>query len=173
MTRSFRERGSLEDDMIILGLSALDTDSTATLFIDGKIEGAIAEERLSRKKLQNGFPRRALGKLLDDHGVRPADIDVVAYPFFEWQQEGALISKHYAQNMAETTLSDEPIDKLPHFFLFAPRPTRRRRMFLPKPWLSRNALLIPLRGSKPARFNKLRRYEAQAGGGLKQFDRSE
>ena len=101
--------------MIILGLSALDTDATASLFIDNKIVGAIAEERLSRKKLQNGFPRKALRKLLDDHGVRPSDLDIVAYPFFEWQQEGALISKHYAENLAYTATNDEPIDrKLSH-----------------------------------------------------------
>jgi carbamoyltransferase len=97
--------------MIILGISALDTDSTATLFVDNKIVGAIAEERMSRKKLQNGFPRKALRRLFDDHGVRPTDIDVVAYPFFEWQQEGALISKHYAENMAQTAMTDEPVDR--------------------------------------------------------------
>ena len=97
--------------MIILGLSALDTDATAMLFMDNRIVGAIAEERLTRKKLQNGFPRKALRKLLDDHGVTPTDIDVVAYPFFDWQQEGALISKHYAENLAYTATNDEPIDR--------------------------------------------------------------
>jgi len=115
--------------MIILGISALDTDSTATLFVDNKIVGAIAEERMSRKKLQNGFPRRALRRLFDDHGVRPTDIDVVAYPFFDWQQEGALISRHYAENMAQTATTDEPADrKLNHggALLEVGRPSRAR-----------------------------------------------
>jgi carbamoyltransferase len=106
--------------MITLGISALDTDSTATLLIDNKLEGSIAEERLSRKKLQNGFPSRALRKLFDTHGVRPKDIDVVAYPFFEWQQEGKLISKHYAENMAQSATNDEPIErKLNHSLHFS------------------------------------------------------
>ena len=119
--------------MIILGLSALDTDSTTTLLIDNKIVGAIAEERMTRKKLQNGFPRKALRKLLDDHGVRPTDIDVVAYPFFEWQQEGKLISKHYAQNMAETTMSNEPVERklshTAHFSKWAARAVLDHRHF--------------------------------------------
>ena len=119
--------------MKILGLSALDTDSTATLLFDGTIVGSIAEERLSRQKLQNGFPRRALRKLFDDHGVRPSDLDVVAYPFFEWQQEAALISRHYAENMAESATTDEPLERklnhAAHFSKWAARAILDHRHF--------------------------------------------
>ena len=46
--------------MRILGISPLDKDSTVSLMEDGRVVFACGEERLSRVKLQDGFPTRAL-----------------------------------------------------------------------------------------------------------------
>ncbi len=79
--------------MIVLGISPLDKDTTTCVLKDGKILYAIGEERLSRTKLQGGFPRLSLPHTLEQCGLTAADIDVVAYPFHEWQEERRLINK--------------------------------------------------------------------------------
>jgi predicted NodU family carbamoyl transferase len=50
--------------MVIIGINP-GIDSTAVLLKDGKILAAIAEERLSRRKLHYGFPRRAIAECLE------------------------------------------------------------------------------------------------------------
>src|SRR5215510_3590126 len=67
----------------VLGLSPLDKDSTASFMEDGRVVFACGEERLSRVKLQNGFPHRAVRLGLERTGWNPASIDVVAYAFFD------------------------------------------------------------------------------------------
>lgn len=63
--------------MIILGL--IDSKpSTAALTIDGRIVSAISEERLCRMKMANGMPREAIAAVLDEAGVAPAEVDIVA-----------------------------------------------------------------------------------------------
>lgn len=69
--------------MRILGISSLDSDATAALYDNGRLT-AIAEERLTRVKLQSGFPVKAIQHLLQQAGLRAADIDWVAYPFMPW-----------------------------------------------------------------------------------------
>ena len=79
--------------MIILGISPLDKDSTISLVADGRVLFAAGEERFSRNKLQDGFPQMALEAALNHTGIRLKDIDLVAYPFFQWQKEFQLFSK--------------------------------------------------------------------------------
>lgn len=63
----------------ILGLNAFHPDSSACLVIDGKLVGAVAEERLgARKKHTMAFPENAIRWLLSDAGLRLADITHVA-----------------------------------------------------------------------------------------------
>jgi len=84
--------------MIILGISPLDKDATVTLMVDGKVEWALAEERLSREKMHAGFPRRALEAVLDLSGVSPLEIDHVMYAFFDWEAETRLMWKNFADD---------------------------------------------------------------------------
>ena len=63
----------------ILGLNAFHPDSSACLLIDGKLVGAVAEERLgSRFKHTGAFPENAIRWLLDDAGIRLRDVTHVA-----------------------------------------------------------------------------------------------
>lgn len=65
----------------ILGLNCFHADSAACLVIDGKLVGAVAEERLGdRVKHTSAFPQKAISWLLRDHGLRMSDIDYVALP---------------------------------------------------------------------------------------------
>lgn len=63
----------------ILGLNAFHPDSSACLLIDGKLVGAVAEERLGdRRKHTMAFPENAISWLLSDAGLRLRDVTHVA-----------------------------------------------------------------------------------------------
>jgi carbamoyltransferase len=65
----------------ILGLNAFHADSAACLLIDGKLVGAVAEERLgARRKHAPDFPANSVRWLLEDNGLKLSDIDFLALP---------------------------------------------------------------------------------------------
>jgi carbamoyltransferase len=65
----------------ILGLNAFHADSAACLVVDGKLVGAVAEERLGRReKHSSRFPENAIRWLLEHAGLRLGDITHVAVP---------------------------------------------------------------------------------------------
>lgn len=96
--------------MIVLGLSPLDKDATVTLMQDGNVLFAAGEERFSRKKLQDGFPGKALDAGLQKTGIRAKDIDVVTYPFYTWEKEAQLFTKNLQQE--QVFLKKTPRDLL-------------------------------------------------------------
>lgn len=69
--------------MIILGLSgALGHDPSAAILVDGDIAAAVEEERLIRDKHAKGrLPIESALYCLRAAGVRPREIDVVAFPY--------------------------------------------------------------------------------------------
>jgi carbamoyltransferase len=77
--------------MRVLGISPLDKDATVSFLEDGHVVFACAEERLSRVKLQSGFPHQALRLGLLRTGWDPASIDAVAYAFFDGDGETRLM----------------------------------------------------------------------------------
>lgn len=85
---------------VILGISALDKDAAAALVVDGRIVSAVAEERLTRRKHQPGFPTQALATALAETGLRPADVERVTYPFFHWTGEVAQKIEGYLRDLA-------------------------------------------------------------------------
>lgn len=62
--------------MILLGLCD-NHDSGACVLKDGGLLFAVNEERLSRKKLQGGFPRLSIEACLKETGIRPSEVDQV------------------------------------------------------------------------------------------------
>lgn len=63
----------------ILGLNAFHPDSAACLVVDGRLVGAVAEERLGhRNKHTMAFPVNSIRWLLSDSGLRLVDITHVA-----------------------------------------------------------------------------------------------
>ena len=71
--------------MIVLGLSgALSHDASAAILVDGKIIAAAEEERFIRDKhAKNQFPYEAAKFCLKQAGVKPEDVDIVAFPYAE------------------------------------------------------------------------------------------
>lgn len=71
--------------MIVLGLSgALGHDASAAILVDGKIIAAAEEERFIRDKhAKNKFPYEAAKFCMQQAGVKPEDVDIVAFPYAE------------------------------------------------------------------------------------------
>ena len=66
---------------VILGINFLHADSSACLFVDGRLTMAVAEERLGRRmKHDPAFPAFAIRAVLDDAGLTLRDVDHVAVP---------------------------------------------------------------------------------------------
>src|SRR5436305_78621 len=84
--------------MRVIGISPLDKDSTVSFLEDGRVVFACAEERLSRVKLQSGFPDRALKLAFERTGWTVDSIDAVAYAFFDWDEEARLINEAVAED---------------------------------------------------------------------------
>jgi carbamoyltransferase len=63
----------------ILGISAFYHDSAAALVIDGEVVAAAQEERFTRKKHDQAFPRHAIAYCLQHAGLTPADLELVAF----------------------------------------------------------------------------------------------
>jgi carbamoyltransferase len=75
--------------MKILGISAFYHDAAAALIVDGRIIAAAQEERFTRKKHDSGFPLNAIRFCMDFGGLRPADLDQVAFydkPFLKFER---------------------------------------------------------------------------------------
>jgi carbamoyltransferase len=85
--------------MIILGIHD-GHNASAALIIDGKLECAIAEERLSRKKHHYGFPEKSIEMVLEKSNVSYSDIDKVAI-------SSASIPPSYFYTLRNSTFSIE------------------------------------------------------------------
>lgn len=84
--------------MRVLGISPLDKDATVSFVEDGRVRFACGEERLSRVKLQDGFPHRALRLGLERTRWDLKSIDAVAYAFFDGTEEARLMRAAFAQD---------------------------------------------------------------------------
>ncbi len=74
--------------MIILGINAYHADSSAAIFVDGKMIAAIEEERFRRVKHWAGFPSMSIEFCLKEAGVRLKDVDHIAIGRDPWAKLG-------------------------------------------------------------------------------------
>ncbi len=65
--------------MNILGISAFYHDSAACLVQDGRIVAAAQEERFTRKKHDFRFPQNAIDYCLEEGGISPDQLDLIAF----------------------------------------------------------------------------------------------
>ena len=65
--------------MYVLGISCYYHDSAAAILKDGKIIAAVEEERFSRKKFDDGFPKMAIEWCLREAGITPQQISLVVF----------------------------------------------------------------------------------------------
>ncbi len=75
--------------MRILGISAYYHDAAAALVADGSVVAAAQEERFTRKKHDSGFPGNAIRSCLEIGGIKPNQLDYVAFydkPFLKFER---------------------------------------------------------------------------------------
>ena len=65
--------------MYSLGISCYYHDSAAAILKDGHVVAAVEEERFSRKKFDDGFPRMAIDWCIKEAGITPEQINSVAF----------------------------------------------------------------------------------------------
>ena len=65
--------------MYNLGISCYYHDSAAALLKDGHVVAAVEEERFSRKKFDDDFPKMAIDWCLNEANVMPSQIDSIAF----------------------------------------------------------------------------------------------
>ena len=65
--------------MYSLGISCYYHDSAAALLKDGHVVDAVEEERFSRKKFDDGFPKMAIDWCMKEANISPSDLDSVAF----------------------------------------------------------------------------------------------
>ena len=63
---------------VTLGLNAFHGDSSACIFVDGKLVAAAEEERFRRIKHWAGFPSESISFCLSEAKLQLVDIDIVA-----------------------------------------------------------------------------------------------
>jgi len=64
--------------MIIVGINAYHADSSAAIFVDGRLIAAIEEERFKRVKHWAGFPSQAMLFCIKEAGIRFEDVNYFA-----------------------------------------------------------------------------------------------
>ena len=73
----------------VLGISAFYHDSAAALVTDGRIVAAAQEERFTRIKHDEAYPRNAVDYVLSEGGLTLADVDAVVFydkPFLKFER---------------------------------------------------------------------------------------
>jgi len=73
----------------ILGISAFYHDSAAALLVDGRIVAAAQEERFSRIKHDDAYPRAAIDNVLEAGGLTLAEVERVVFydkPFLKFER---------------------------------------------------------------------------------------
>ena len=96
--------------MYVLGISCYYHDSAAALLKDGKIIAAAGEERFTRKKNTQVFPKNAIDYCLKEAGININDIDYVGFyerPLLKFER---LIAQHIQSfpKSLKTFLSSTP-----------------------------------------------------------------
>ena len=126
--------------MRVLGISPLDKDSTASFVEDGRVVFACGEERLSRTKLQDGFPMKAIQLGLEWTGWSLESIDAVAYSFFDAKKEAQLMRRGMKTDRAvhSSTATADSLRLLPPCTVSADRSQQ-----LPIPGLDASAERMP------------------------------
>tara|TARA_Y100001934_G_scaffold275668_1_gene370691 strand:+ start:558 stop:2375 length:1818 start_codon:yes stop_codon:yes gene_type:complete len=75
--------------MYVLGISAFYHDSAACLLKDGQIVSAVQEERFTRKKHDQNFPKHSINYCLKKEKINVNNLDIVAFydkPFLKFER---------------------------------------------------------------------------------------
>lgn len=95
----------LQQNSTVLGLWD-GHDAGAALVVDGQLQAAISEERLTRIKRQGGFPVQSIREVFSLQGLEAKDIDQVAIAGTQGRLPARILNKHY------TDMDPDEVDPL-------------------------------------------------------------
>ena len=78
---------------IIIGVN-WEQNSTASLWVDGELKGCISEERFSRVKNDERYPKAAIDHLINEHNIDKKLIDKIIFVSKMWSY-GYVLTRHY------------------------------------------------------------------------------
>ena len=90
--------------MYILGLAGYNHDAAVAVVKDGELIAAAMEERFTRVKHQDGFPRQAIQYCLKEAGITEHDLDHVIYANNLWGLRGFKRILPYVKNIVKSPL---------------------------------------------------------------------
>ena len=91
--------------MKILGIM-WEENSTAALYIDGRIVACASEERFSRRKNDERYPKKAIEYVLKQGGIKPQELDFVAFAGEIWNPTYVL-TRRYSSFSVEDRLREQ------------------------------------------------------------------
>ena len=80
---------------IILGIN-WEQNSTASLWIDHELKGCVSEERFSRVKNDERYPKAAIDYLLKEFNLSRGSVDKVVFVSTSWSF-GYILTRHYTK----------------------------------------------------------------------------
>ena len=89
----------------ILGIN-WEQNASVSLFRNGKCLGALSNERLTRRKNDEAYPREAIDALLSQHSITKADIKAVVFVSKQWSPAWILL-RHYTSFNADDYLREQ------------------------------------------------------------------
>ncbi len=95
---------------ILLGIN-WEQNSTAALMIDGEIIGCSSEERFSKVKNDERYPKKAIDWLLKTYNVKPGKIDNVCFISTAWAPN-YILTRHYTNMSIDEYIEEQ--DKIWH-----------------------------------------------------------
>ena len=78
---------------IILGIN-WEQNSSASLMVNGRILGCVSEERFTRKKNDEAYPKNAINYVLKRNGIKSQQIDAICFISKYWSPSYSLV-RHY------------------------------------------------------------------------------
>ena len=92
---------------ILLGIN-WEQNSTAALMIDGKIVGCSSEERFSKVKNDERYPRKSINWLLKEFNITPQSITNICFISTAWTPN-YILTRHYTKMTIEEYIDEQKI----------------------------------------------------------------
>ena len=105
---------------------ALTHDSGAAVIQDGKVIGAVNEERLSRRKIDGRYPFESIRTVLEANSIAPGDIDLIALAGLSPRMRSLKMLRYIWKTFSETRIF------MPNRVLYAALAAKKIRRTLPE-----------------------------------------
>lgn len=99
---------------ILLGIN-WEQNSTAALMIDGKIVGCSSEERFSKVKNDERYPKKSIDWLLKSYRIKPDQIDNVCFISNAWAPS-YILTRHYTKMSIDEYIDEQNKIWYPKFY---------------------------------------------------------